>query len=83
MSTFVYAETRECAERWCHENDVAPRGRGTVLILGHLSGRGRVITGEDRVVWIGRVWRRSDHEEIVVALTPALAKDARIEWVPR
>lgn len=84
MATYVYAETTPMAKRWCRENGVKPFAKDTYLVTGGNCFRGRLITGEDRVVLVGDVAGRDDWQRVCRAIAPALTDTAVIErdWLP-
>jgi hypothetical protein len=81
MAILVWGETSKIAEDWCRANGVKPFGRDTYLIRSETAGRGRMLTGEDRIVFVGDVERRHDYVETMVSILPALREDAQVEYV--
>jgi len=82
MATLVWGETAEIAKRWCRANGIQPYARDTYLIRSATAGRGRMLTGDDRIVFVGDVERRRDYVETMTSIMPALADDARVEYAP-
>jgi hypothetical protein len=76
----VCAGSVDAAENWCRRNGVPPRGAGTAILTPRSpsGGRGRRLTSEDRVVYVGDF----DAGVIEAALIPAGLDRSRIEHAP-
>jgi hypothetical protein len=80
MVTLICAASVRAAEGWCRRNGVQPRATGTAILTPRSpsAGRGRALTSEDRVVYVGDF----DARVIEAALIPAGLDRSRIEYAP-